>query len=71
VRVFNDAGEFEAVARISGDDRAARGVLVCPGGHWRKLSPGGSTVNTVTRTAFADMGNAPSFSDTRVEVAPL
>ena len=71
VRVFNDAGEFQAVARITGDDQAARGVVVCPGGHWRKLSPGGKTVNTLTRTAFADMGNAPSFSDTRVEVAPL
>jgi anaerobic selenocysteine-containing dehydrogenase len=71
VRVFNDAGEFQAVARITGDDLAARGVLVCPSGHWRKLTPGGNTVNTLTRTAFADMGNAPSFSDTRVEVAPL
>jgi hypothetical protein len=28
-------------------------------------------VNAVARTAFADLGNGPSFSDTRVEVTPL
>jgi hypothetical protein len=28
-------------------------------------------VNNITRTAFADLGNAPTFSDTRVDVAPV
>jgi hypothetical protein len=44
---------------------------VCSLGHWRKLNPGEATANAITRTTFADMGNAPTFSDTRVEVAPL
>lgn len=69
VRVFNERGEFRAVARVS--DQVAPGVAVSPVGQWRKASPGGAaTVNAVTSPAFADMGNAPTFSDTRVEVAP-
>jgi hypothetical protein len=31
----------------------------------------GSTVNAVTPFAFADLGNAPTFSDTRVEIEPM
>jgi len=71
VRVFNDRGEFQGLARIGPGDSVARGVLVCSLGQWRKLNPGGATSNAVTRTAFGDMGNCPTFSDTRVEVAPL
>jgi anaerobic selenocysteine-containing dehydrogenase len=71
VRVFNEQGEFPAVARIGAGDQVVRGVVVCASGHWRKLTPGASTVNAITRTAYADLGHAPSFSDTRVEVAPL
>jgi len=70
VRVFNAQGEFTAIARIGGGDEVARGVVVCPLGHWRRNSLAKATVNAVSRTAFADMGNAPSFSDTRVEVSP-
>jgi anaerobic selenocysteine-containing dehydrogenase len=69
VRVLNERGEFRGVARVSSGDHVARGVVVSPLGQWRKTSPDGSTVNAVTRTDFADLGNAPSFSDTRVEVA--
>lgn len=71
VRVFNERGEFQAIARIGHGDSVARGVLVCPLGQWRKLNPGGATPNAITRTGFADLGNAPTFSDTRVDVAPL
>ena len=69
VRVFNERGEFRGLAQVSSDNRVARGVVVSSLGQWRKTSRGGSTVNAVTRTDFADLGNAPSFSDTRVEVA--
>jgi anaerobic selenocysteine-containing dehydrogenase len=71
VRVFNERGEFQAIARIGAGDQVARGVVVCPLGQWRKNSLAQATVNAVSRTAFADMGHAPSFSDTRVEVSPV
>jgi anaerobic selenocysteine-containing dehydrogenase len=66
VRVFNDRGQFIAVARVT-DDIAA-GVAMAPMGAWRKNAKGHSTVNAVNPFAFADLGNAPTFSDTRVEI---
>jgi anaerobic selenocysteine-containing dehydrogenase len=69
VRVFNDRGSFVVLTRIS--DEVAPGVVVCPMGAWPKNSKDLSTVNAVTPFAFADLGNAPTFSDTRVEVAAV
>lgn len=69
VRVVSDRGEMRAVATLS--DQVARGVVVASLGHWRMHSPGAATVNAVTRTEFADLGNAPTFSDTRVDVPPV
>lgn len=69
IRVFNENGELHATARLTGD--VARGVVVCSLGHWVKRNGGGATANAITRRAFADLGNAPTFSDTRVDVAPL
>jgi anaerobic selenocysteine-containing dehydrogenase len=66
VRVFNERGDFIALARIA--DNIARGVVMAPMGAWPKNAKEGSTVNAVTPFAFADLGNAPTFSDTRVEV---
>ncbi len=59
-------GRFE---RISWD--AALDEITARLHHDRRRVLGRGTVNTLTRTAFADLGNAPSFSDTRVEVATL
>jgi anaerobic selenocysteine-containing dehydrogenase len=70
VRVYNDNGEIQGTARIGAGDQVARGVVIVPVGHWRKVQ-GGPTANAITRTPFADLGNAPTFSDTRVEIAPL
>jgi anaerobic selenocysteine-containing dehydrogenase len=70
VRVFNENGEIHGIARIGAGDTVARGVIICPVGHWRKVE-GGPTSNAITRTPFADLGNAPTFSDTRVDVTPL
>ena len=67
VRVFNDRGAFEAVARLSDD--TGPGVVVAPLGYWAKNSPNGRTVNALNPPAFADYGNAPTFSDTLAEVA--
>ncbi|MEW6473716.1 MAG: molybdopterin-dependent oxidoreductase [Actinomycetota bacterium] len=70
VRVFNENGELRGIARIGAGDQVARGVTICPVGYWRKVE-GGPTSNAITRIPFADLGNAPTFSDTRVEVAPI
>ena len=67
VRVFNDRGDFRAVARVTEDAR--QGVVVAPMGYWAKGSRNGYTVNAINPPAFADYGNAPTFSDTLVEVA--
>ena len=66
VRVFNDRGQFVALARLS--DEVARGVVMCPMGAWPKNAKDSSTVNAVNPFRFADLGNAPTFSDTRVEI---
>jgi anaerobic selenocysteine-containing dehydrogenase len=67
VSVFNDRGRFVALAKVS--DEVAPGVVVCPMGSWPKNAKEGTTVNAVNPFAFADLGNAPTFSDTRVELA--
>ena len=67
VRVFNDRGDFHALAEVSEDARP--GVVVAPMGYWVKGSRNGATVNAINPPAFADYGNAPTFSDTLVEVA--
>lgn len=69
VIVSNDRGSFQAVARV--DEDVMPGVVVAPLGYWRKLSPGETTVQAVNSGAFADLGNAPTFSDNLVEVAPV
>jgi anaerobic selenocysteine-containing dehydrogenase len=68
-RVFNDRGRFIALARIT--DQIAPGVVMAPMGAWPENAKGGSTVNAVTPFIFADLGNAPTFSDTRVEIEPV
>jgi anaerobic selenocysteine-containing dehydrogenase len=67
VRIFNDRGSCVAVAQIK--DTVMPGVVVAPMGYWRRLSLSNSTVNALNSSAFADLGNAPTFSDTLVEVA--
>ena len=68
VRVFNDRGQFTAQARIT--DEIAPGVVMAPMGAWRKNAKGHATVNAVNPFVFADLGNAPTFSDTKVEIEP-
>ena len=47
------------------------GVVVAPMGYWPGKSRGRRTVNAINPPAFADYGNAPTFSDTLVEVAKV
>lgn len=69
VRVFNDRGEFTVVAKL--DKSVMQGVTVCAMGAWRKNMLSLSTPASLNPTVFADLGNAPTFSDTLVEVAAL
>jgi anaerobic selenocysteine-containing dehydrogenase len=66
VTVRSARGELRAQAQVSGD--VALGVVVCPMGYWLGSADGGATVNAVTAHRFADLGRAPTFSDTAVEV---
>jgi len=66
VRVFNDRGEFTVQAKL--DTAVQPGVVVSSLGGWRKHSLGGATLAAVNSTRFADLGNAPTFSDTLVDV---
>ncbi len=67
VRVFNDRGAYEAVAKVSDDVNA--GLVVTTLGYWRQLNKG--TVNVVSSADFADMGHAPRVFDSLVEVAAI
>ena len=69
VRVHNQRGAFEAVAAVSDDTRP--GIVVAPMGYWLNGSRSGNTVNAVNSARYADMGRAPIFSDTLVEVSAI
>jgi anaerobic selenocysteine-containing dehydrogenase len=69
VRVFNDRGSYELRARINGKPRP--GVVVAPSVWWKKHAPDGRNANSVTSQRAADLGNAATFYDCRVEVAKI
>jgi len=64
VRVFNQRGAFEGVAKITEDVNA--GLIVATLGYWRQLNKG--TVNSISSAEFVNMGHAPTFSDNLVQV---
>ncbi len=66
VEVFNDRGRFQAEAQVS--DEVRQGVIVSPLGYWVSASPSARSVNVVNGSRYADLGRAPTFSDTLVEV---
>lgn len=65
VKVFNDRGAFEAVAKLTKDVNP--GVVVTTLGYWRQLNKG--TVNSVGPAEFGDMGNSNVVCDSLVEVS--
>jgi anaerobic selenocysteine-containing dehydrogenase len=69
VRVWNDRGSCELVARIS--DRVKPGVAVALSIWWNKLSPGRANVNQTVSQALTDIGAGATFFDNLVEVALL
>jgi anaerobic selenocysteine-containing dehydrogenase len=64
--MFNDRGSFEAIAKVTAD--VMQGVVVAPLGYWRSLSRAKATVNALNPGTYADLGRAPTFSDTLVEI---
>ena len=68
VKVFNDRGSFNGVAKITDD--VSPGIVVATLGYWRQLNQSG-TVNSISTAKLADMGNAPTFSDNLVEFSKL
>ena len=66
--VFNDRGRFQAVVVVS--DAVPAGLVVAPLGYWVVRS-NGATVAAVNTARYADIGRAPTFSDTRVQVQAL
>ncbi|GIF74677.1 molybdopterin-containing oxidoreductase family protein [Asanoa siamensis] len=66
VSVHNEHGAFDAAVAI--DDAARPGVAFTFKAYWARRSPGGNTVNAVTAVRDTDLGGAPTFHDTRVEL---
>ncbi|WP_373989398.1 molybdopterin-dependent oxidoreductase [Duganella sp. BuS-21] len=66
VRIFNDRGSFVAKARVT--DKARAGLVVGLSVWWKKLATDGKNANQVTSQQLTDMGRAPTFYDTLVQV---
>ena len=66
VRVQNDRGAFEGVARVTDDVNP--GIVVATLGYWRQLNRSDGSVNSISSDAWSNIGRAPTFSDNLVEV---
>ncbi|MGV7210978.1 molybdopterin-dependent oxidoreductase [Oxalobacteraceae bacterium A2-2] len=66
VRIYNDRGSFVAKARVT--DKARPGLVVGLSVWWKKLASDGKNANEVTSQRLTDMGRAPTFYDTLVQV---
>jgi anaerobic selenocysteine-containing dehydrogenase len=65
-RIFNDRGSFVCKARVT--DKARQGLVVGLSVWWKKLAKDGKNANEVTSQRLTDMGRAPTFYDTLVQV---
>ncbi|WP_374582245.1 molybdopterin-dependent oxidoreductase [Pseudoduganella sp.] len=66
VRIFNDRGSFVCKARVTA--KARPGLVVGLSIWWKKLAGDGKNANEVTSQRLTDMGRAPTFYDTLVQV---
>ncbi|XLZ69103.1 molybdopterin oxidoreductase family protein [Massilia sp. SR12] len=66
VRIFNDRGSFVCKARVT--PKARPGLVVGLSIWWKKLARDGKNANQVTSQRLTDMGRAPTFYDTLVQV---
>jgi anaerobic selenocysteine-containing dehydrogenase len=65
VRVFNQRGEVELVARVDGKVQAG---VVSATLSWAKMAPGFQSINSLTSEKLTDMGNSATFYSVLVEV---
>ncbi|MBJ7309967.1 molybdopterin-dependent oxidoreductase [Rugamonas sp. CCM 8940] len=65
-RIYNDRGSFVAKTRVTAKARA--GLVVGLSVWWKKLASDGKNANEVTSQRLTDMGRAPTFYDTLVQV---
>ena len=68
VTVANERGSFTARVRVSDDARP--GVLVAPMGWWSEDYRDGKAAQATTSQRLTMLGEAPTFNDNRVEIAP-
>jgi len=67
VRVFNDRGEIELVARVNGSVRPG---VVAAQLDWAKLSPQGRNINVLTSDRLTDLGASATFYSVLVDMQP-
>ena len=67
VRVFNDRGSIDVLARVS--DRARPGCVVALSIWWKKLARDGKNANELTSGRLTDIGRGPTFYDCLVDIA--
>ena len=68
VRVFNDRGSIEVIARVPASPRSHRGTVIVPFGWTWSKTRDGQTVNVLTSDAPTDWGGGVAFFDTLVDV---
>ena len=66
VKVFNERGSFEARAELSED--VMPGLLMTNVGHWPGHNRTGTAVNSTTPPRHANLGQAGTYSDNRVDL---
>jgi anaerobic selenocysteine-containing dehydrogenase len=69
VRVFNNRGEFQAIAYITENVRP--GIVAVPLGHWCNPNSTSKTMAALVSTTYSDLGKAGAVSDTLVEVQAI
>lgn len=68
IRVENERGNCLLRAVVTPD--IARGVTICPKGHWARLSPGGKTINWLIGDGVTDIGMQAVFHSTLIWARP-
>ena len=68
VRVFNDRGSVEVVARVATTTRTRPGMVIVPFGWTWSRTRDKNTVNVLTSDTATDWGGGVAFYDTLVQV---
>ena len=69
VRVFNDLGEVQCEAAVTGEVRP--GIVALSKGLWSKSTINGATSNALVPDSLTDIGGGACFNDARVQIELL